>query len=86
MSCPPFSVYQSVAIRAQSNQILFAVVSQMAPCLDVMDLQVGSTPTGLASPTITPQDLLSQRPIVLGSEAFSALLGKSTIHAVAPIP
>jgi hypothetical protein len=55
----PFSVYQSVAIRAQSNQILFAVVSQMAPCLDVMDLQVGSTPTELASPTITPQDLLA---------------------------
>jgi hypothetical protein len=49
-----------MAIRAESNQILFAVVTQMAPRLNVMDLQVGSTPATLASPTITPQDLLSQ--------------------------
>jgi hypothetical protein len=49
-----------MAIRAQSDQILFAVVAQMAPRLNVMDLQVGSTPAALASPTITTQDLLSQ--------------------------
>ena len=79
----PVSVAQSMAIRAQGNQILFTVVAQMAPRLDVMDLQVGSTPTALASPTIPPQDLLSQRPIGLGREAFSALLGNSSIHGVA---
>src|SRR6516225_8332837 len=58
----------------------------MAPCLNVIDLQVGSTPTALASPTITPQDLLSQRPIRLGRKSFSALLGNSSIHGVAPAP
>jgi hypothetical protein len=56
----PFSVYKSMAIRPQANQILFAVVAQMAPRLDVMNLQVRPTPTALASPTITTQDLLSQ--------------------------
>ena len=75
-----------MAIRAESDQILFAVVAQMAPRLNVMDLQVGSTPTALALPTITPQDLLSQRPIVLERESFSALLGNSSIHGVAPAP
>ena len=70
----------------RSNQILFAVVTQMAPRLDVMDLQVGSTPTALASPTITPQDLLSQRPIGLGRKTFSASLRKSTIHGTASAP
>jgi len=81
-----FSVYQSMAIHAQGNQILFAVVAQMASRLDVVDLQVRPTPTALASPSISPQDLLSQRPIGLGREAFSALLGNSSIHGVAPAP
>jgi hypothetical protein len=49
-----------MAIRAQSDQILSSVVAQMAPCLDVMYLQVRPTSTALASPTITPQDLLAQ--------------------------
>ena len=75
-----------MAIRAQGNQILFAVVAQMAPCLDVMGLQVGLTSAPLASPPIPPQDLLSQRPIGAGREAFSALLGKSTIHGTASAP
>jgi hypothetical protein len=75
-----------MAIRAESDQILFAVVAQMAPRLNVMDLQVGSAPTALASPTITPQDLLSQRPVGIGRELFSALPGKSPIHGVAPAP
>jgi hypothetical protein len=79
-------VYQSMAIRAQSDQILFSVVAQMAPRLDVMYLQVRPTSAPLASPSITPQDLMSQRPIRLGRKAFSASLGKSSIHGVAPTP
>jgi hypothetical protein len=75
-----------MTIRAQGNQILFPVVAQMASCLDVMDLQVRPTSTALASPAITPQDFLSQRPIGLGRKAFSALLGKSTIHGTASAP
>jgi hypothetical protein len=38
-----------MAIRAQSNQILFAVVAQMAPRLNVMDLQVDSRSVGIAN-------------------------------------
>jgi hypothetical protein len=55
-----------MAIRAQGNQILFAVVAQMASCFDVVDLQVRPSSTPLASPTITPQDFSSQRLIVCG--------------------
>ena len=79
-------VYESMAIRAQGNQILFAVVAQMAPSLYVMNLQVRPTSTALASPTITPQDLSSQRLIGCGRKAFSASLGESTIHGTASAP
>ena len=34
----PFSMNQSVATGAKGDEILFAVVAQMAPGLDVMDL------------------------------------------------
>ncbi len=53
------TVDQSMAIGAQSNQIFFAVVSQVALGFDVMDLQIRSLSTGLAPPPITPQDLLA---------------------------
>jgi len=75
-----------MAIRAQGNQILFAVVAQMASCLDVVDLQVRPSSAALASPTIAPQDLSSQRLIMSGRQAFSAALGKSTIHGTASPP
>jgi hypothetical protein len=38
-----------MAIRAQSDQILFAVVARIAPRLDVMDLQVDSRSVGIAN-------------------------------------
>jgi len=38
-----------MAIRAQSNQILFAVGAQMAPRLNVMDLQVDSRSVAIAN-------------------------------------
>jgi hypothetical protein len=69
-----------MAIRAQSNQIRFAIIAKVASGVDVMDLQVRSTSAVLASPPVAPQDFLSQRPIGLGREALSAALGKSTIH------
>jgi len=54
-------------ICTHSNQILFGVVAQMALRLDVMDLQVGSVAQLWP---LLPQDLLLQRPIGLGKEAF----------------
>jgi hypothetical protein len=52
-------VGQSMAIGAQSNQILLAVASQVTSGLDVMDLQVPSRSTELAPPPITAQDFLT---------------------------
>ena len=40
-----------MAIDAECDQIMFTVVTQVAPRLDVMYLQVRPTPTALASPT-----------------------------------
>jgi hypothetical protein len=47
-------------VPAQSNHILFAVVAEMAPRFDVMDLQLRRTSAVLASPPITLQDLPSE--------------------------
>ena len=52
-------VYQSMAIGAQSNQIRFAVASQVTSGLDVMDLQVPLPSTKLAPPPIAAQDFLT---------------------------
>ena len=71
-----------MAIRAQGNRILFAVVAQMAPCLDVMDLQVRLTSSTLASPPVAPQDLLSERPIGLVRKAFPAVPGRARLMAL----
>ena len=51
------SVLISVALRAERDQVLSRILPSLAPMLDVVDLQVGSRPTGLTSPRIAPQDL-----------------------------
>ena len=77
-------MHPSVAIGAQSNQILFGVIAKVAPCLDVMDLQVLTFSTGLAAPSVTPQDLLVQLVIRLGSKAFASSLREHSIHGAVP--
>ena len=52
------SVNESMTIGAQGDEILFTVIAQVTPCLDVMDLQVSASSTALAPPSITPQDFL----------------------------
>ncbi len=48
-----------MAIGAQSNQILFAVVSQVTSGLEVMDLQVPLSSTELAAPSVAAEDFLA---------------------------
>jgi hypothetical protein len=51
-------VDESMALGAQSNEILLAVVTQRAPCLDVMHLQIRASSTELATPPVAPQNRL----------------------------
>ena len=66
-----------MVVCTHSNQILFGVVAQMAPRLDVMDLQVGSVPQLWHRQPLLPQDLLLQRPIGLGRRRFELRLANN---------
>jgi hypothetical protein len=37
---------------AKGNQVLFGIIAQSAPGVDVVDLEVGGTTAGLAAPAI----------------------------------
>ena len=49
------TVLISMALRAQRDQVLIGVLPALTTLLYVVDLQVGSRPTGLTSPRIAPQ-------------------------------
>lgn len=54
------SVYPSMTIATQSNQILLAVVTKVASRFDVMDLQIFRSSTRLAAPAIAAVRLPSR--------------------------
>ena len=54
-SLPP--VFITMALGAQRDQVLRRVLPSLTPMCDVVDLQVGSCPTGLTSPRIATQHL-----------------------------
>ena len=56
VDCYLSNVLTSVALCAQRDQVLNGVLPSSTPMLDVVDLQVGSCPTGLTSPGIAPQN------------------------------
>jgi hypothetical protein len=51
-----------MASGAESDEILFMVVTEVVPSFDVMDLQINLPSTGLAAPPVASQDLLTQLP------------------------
>jgi hypothetical protein len=50
----------SMARHAESNQILFSIITEFAPRPNVMDLKVLHGPAGLASPAISLQDFAAE--------------------------
>lgn len=58
---PPVTI--SMAIRAERNQILRRVRSELAPRLHVMHLQVLHSAAVLATPTVSFQHLLSDHDV-----------------------
>jgi hypothetical protein len=71
-----------MAADAESYEILFFVVTLPAARLDMMNLQVGLTPTILATPAITPQDSPAQSLVRLRRQPETrSLLGEKDHEA-----
>ncbi len=58
-----------VTTRAEGYEVWLGVVAEPAPRADVVDLEVGTTPAGLAAPAIALQHLLAKSTVGLGVEA-----------------
>ena len=76
-SCP---VQRLMAARTQGDEVLFQVTAELPTRLDVMDLQVRRFAAELTTPTISLQDLATQRAVVLRCEPRSPLLQESCAH------
>lgn len=42
-----------VARHAESDQVLFGIVSESAPGMDVVDMEIGRAAAGLATPAVS---------------------------------
>ena len=60
---PGLQMGLSVTRRAERDQVLRRVVPQVAPPLNVMDLEFLHSPTRLASPAISFEDFSAELPI-----------------------
>jgi len=69
-----------MAIRAESDQILIAVVTHVTSKLDVVNLKLCSSPTELTAPVIAPQNLLAKSFVQLRLEASSQSFWEFLIH------
>ncbi len=58
-----------VAAGAEGDEVLFGVVAEGAPRVDVVDLEVGTPAAALAAPPIALQHLLAKSTVGLGVEA-----------------
>ena len=74
-------MYIFVAGRTERDQIRFRVISAQATELLVVDLQLGHAATGLATPSITLQHLVSQLGIGFGIKPQRNRLGSDAVHA-----
>ncbi len=69
-----------VTLGTESDQVLFDIVSQAAPGVDVVDLEIRRSAAGLAAPAIALQHLLAQSTVGLGVEAEPGTVRDQTSH------
>jgi hypothetical protein len=74
-------MHKSVARCAQGDQIVPGVVSEVAPRVDVVDVEFAGTPTTLATPTVPLQDLVAQAFVGLWVKPKSRAFWKEAGHA-----
>jgi hypothetical protein len=69
-----------VAVCAQGDEVFFGIVSELAPCADVMDLEVGKISAVLAAPPIPFEHLTPQFQIRRRTELQSRSSGTEPSH------
>ncbi len=69
-----------VTTGAEGDEVLFGIVAQSPPRLDVVDLEVGTTPAGLAAPAIPLQYLLAKSMVGLGVQAEPGAAREQASH------
>ena len=69
-----------MAYTAKRDEIFFNIPSQLAARLEVMNLKIFRTTALLASPTVTAEQFLAQRPIRIAVQAKSVSSGHGPSH------
>jgi hypothetical protein len=69
-----------VAISTHGDQIVFVIVATLTAKLLVMDLKLIGATTALASPSVSSQDLQTQRCIGLGVQTHRDTLWENSVH------
>ena len=65
---------------AEGDEVLLGIISESASWVDVVDLEVGTTPAVLAAPAIPLQHLLAQLTIGLWVEAEPGTAREQASH------
>ena len=84
LSCSS-EMHKSVARCAQGDQIVLGVVSELAPRVDVVDVEFARAPATLATPAIPLQDLLAQALVGLWVKLKPRAFWKEASHAALQI-
>jgi hypothetical protein len=81
--CHPFdrTMKFSMTSGTKSYKIFFAVVTQLAPKLNMVHLQFARSSTVLAPPIVSFHDLATEPNVVITSEPYSGVFRLSGIHA-----
>ncbi len=74
-------MHKSMAACAQGDEIMLSVVSELAPRVDVMNVEFTRTPAALAAPAVPLQYLLAQLFIGLGVKPKPRPSWKEAGHA-----
>jgi len=69
-----------VAVSAQGDEVQFIIVALLAPQLRVMDMEISSGTTELASPTIAAENLLSELIVRFGIKSHARPLRWNLVH------
>src|SRR5713101_7295359 len=73
-------VQRFVAVGAQGDEVQFVVVALLAPQFFVVDMEISSRPTELASPTIAAENLLSELIVRFGIKSQARPLRSNAVH------
>jgi len=74
------TVQRFVAVGAHGDEVQFVVVALLAPQFFVVDMEISSGPTELASPTIAAENLFSELIVRFGIKSQARPLRSNAVH------